>query len=99
MHRKRGLVEIALELESGCIDESLIVRVVRDGRKLSRIEGSYPAQVYVEETVGAGKQARRFRRCMFSKLNDDEDRRRDRNHDQQNGERASNPHGERSEMG
>src|SRR5208282_2964752 len=87
------LVQIALELKAGLLDELLVFRIAGNRRQLAGgVEGANPLQIDVEETVRAREQASRFGRSVLAQGHDQ----RDGGHNQQNGQgdgkAASNAH-------
>ena len=94
-----GGLEIALEVETGILDEAVVFGIVGDGKEeLAAVGFAGPAEVGVDEGVGAGQESRGFRGSLLAQL-DGEDHRGNDNHERQgNGESASNSHELRSGM-
>jgi hypothetical protein len=92
-----GFVEVALELEAGLVDETLVFRIVADGGEvLARVRLAGGAEVEIEKRVGAGQQAGGLGRRVLAQL-DGEGHRRGDHYDRHNdGEGAPNSHGMRS---
>ena len=69
--REGCLIEVALELEAGFLQELLVVGVVRDGRQLAdRFQRPQPLEVDVEKSIGTGKQTSCFGRGAPPELDD-----------------------------
>ena len=99
MDGKGHRVQIALEVKASFLDETFVFRVMRHREeKLSAVRLADPAKVGVGKGVGAGQQACRFRRSVFSQLDGESYRRRYNYNCQNDGESASNSHEMRSGM-
>src|SRR5437879_11597943 len=69
VNRKGCLIQVALKLESGLLNEALVFRIVSDRGPLgARAYGPHPLEIYVEKCVGARQQAGSFGRSVLSKL-------------------------------
>jgi len=83
-----GLIEIALELEARLLDEFLVFGLAGDRRQLAgSVEGPNPLEIDVEEAVGAGQQAGRFRRAFLRRVTISATAATSRQNDQRNQER------------
>ena len=69
MDRNRHLVEVALKLKSGCLDELFVLGIVWNRRQvLGDVDVAHPAQIRVNVAVRAGKKAGRLGRCVLTQL-------------------------------
>jgi hypothetical protein len=67
--REGRLIEIALELEAGFLDELLVFGVVGNWRKFSdRLQRAEPFQINVEEPIRSREKASRFGRRTAAQL-------------------------------
>src|SRR5260370_555821 len=67
--RKGCLIQVALKLESGLLNEVFVFRIVSDRGPLgTRADHPHPLEIYVEKCVGARQQAGSFRGSVLSKL-------------------------------
>ena len=93
MDGESGLVEVALKLKPGRLDELLVLRFVGNVRHLAGDVGAAdPFQIDVKIAVRAGKQAGRFRRGMLAQHDCQGDGRRDQHHAEQMGSLTSYAH-------
>ena len=76
------LVQVALELKTGGVDESLIRGIVRDGVLIEMRMRAQRPQIEIDDAIGLGKQAGRFGRSLFSQKR----REREQQNDDYNGE-------------
>ena len=74
MDRKRRVVEVALELEAGLLDELFVVGIVGNRRKLAEdVRQPHQPQIDEQDGVGLRQQPCRFRRGAASQINDGSD--------------------------
>ncbi len=65
--RDGRLIQIAFELKTGGIDETLVIRIVRHGRQLTGDIGApHPLQIDVGKSIGGRKKAGGLGRGMFA---------------------------------
>jgi hypothetical protein len=87
------LIQVALKLKPGRLDELLVFRFVGNVRYLPGDVGpANPFQIDVKIAVRAGKQAGRFRRGMLALNDSQSDGSDDQHHAEQNGEATSYAH-------
>ena len=71
MHRKRRLIQVALELKACVLNEALIIRIVNYGwQVIDRVHPAHPLKVHVDKGVPAGKEPCGFGRGLFPQLPD-----------------------------
>ena len=59
-----GLVQIALELKAGLLDELLVLGIMGNGGKLANgLQSSQPFQIYVEKAICPRQKSSGLRRC------------------------------------
>ncbi len=93
MHRKSGVVEVALELKSRLLDKILVLGVAGNGGQLAgRVEGSNPIKVDVEESICSRQQPCCLGRSVLAEGDDKRDYSDQRDDNDQDGEAASNAH-------
>jgi hypothetical protein len=94
-----SFLKIALELETGCLNETLVFRIVADrGQFFARVRSPYPAEIYVDKSVAPRQQTSGFGRSTLAELYGENQRRGDQQDHQDDGESAPNSHGMRSGM-
>src|SRR5437868_2809905 len=68
MHRKRGFIQVALELETGLFYEGVVVRVELDGRDLN-IGPAERTCIDIKVGLSFRQEANRLRRSGFTEEN------------------------------
>jgi hypothetical protein len=90
---QRGLIQIALELKSGGLDELLVIRIVRYSRQFAgEVSATHPSQVHIDEPIRTGKQARWFGWGMFAQYDGQGNRRCNQQDGQDDGKASAYSH-------